>query len=77
MWGFISACEASLRRLRSLATNNAPSAVSSAISVLEDDPTLNAGYGSNLNIDGNVECDAALMCGLDETFGSVAAVSGS
>lgn len=43
---------------------------------LEDDPILNAGYGSNLNMDGKVECDAAVMSGSDEAFGSVAAVSG-
>ncbi|KNZ72915.1 Threonine aspartase 1, partial [Termitomyces sp. J132] len=49
--------------------------VSDAIAVLEDDPHLNAGYGSNLTLNGTVECDAAIMDG-HSTFGSVGAVSG-
>lgn len=73
----------------------ATDAVAEAISVLEDDPCLNAGmtcspghcknslddlsctgHGSNLTLDGTVECDAAIMDGEDEAFGSVGAVSG-
>ena len=34
------------------------------------------GYGSNLTLDGTVECDAALMDGSTGDFGSVGAVSG-
>src|SRR5437588_2071839 len=31
--------------------------------VLEDDPAFHAGYGSHLNLDGRVECDAMVMNG--------------
>ena len=50
-------------------------AVISSISVLENDTCLNAGYGSNLTIDGQVECDASIMND-SGGFGSVGAVSG-
>ncbi|KAF8813801.1 N-terminal nucleophile aminohydrolase [Phlegmacium glaucopus] len=46
-----------------------------AIKVLEDDEHFNAGFGSNLTINGTVECDAAIMDGKG-AFGSVGAVSG-
>jgi beta-aspartyl-peptidase (threonine type) len=36
-------------------------AVEAAVVVLEDDPVFDAGYGSHLNADGQVECDAVLM----------------
>lgn len=49
--------------------------VQTAIQHLEDDEHLNAGYGSNLTLEGTVECDAALMHGTG-LFGSVGAVSG-
>ncbi len=38
-------------------------AIEAAIVVLEDDPVFDAGYGSHLNLDGRVECDAILMNG--------------
>lgn len=38
--------------------------------------TVFKGYGSNLTIDGTVECDAAIMDGRIGDFGSVGAVSG-
>jgi beta-aspartyl-peptidase (threonine type) len=38
-------------------------AVEAAIVVLEDDAVFDAGYGSHLNANGNVECDAIVMDG--------------
>ena len=49
-------------------------AVTAAIVVLEDDPIFDAGYGSHLNLDGQVECDAIIMDGATLRAGSIAAV---
>ncbi|KAK7274516.1 hypothetical protein RIF29_15608 [Crotalaria pallida] len=51
-------------------------AVVAAIQVLEDDPSTNAGRGSNLTEDGNVECDGSIMDGKSAAFGAVGAVPG-
>ncbi|KZT08342.1 N-terminal nucleophile aminohydrolase [Laetiporus sulphureus 93-53] len=51
-------------------------AVEVAITALEDAECLNAGYGSNLTIDGKVECDASIMDGSTGNYGSVGAISG-
>ncbi|KAJ7951118.1 Isoaspartyl peptidase/L-asparaginase [Quillaja saponaria] len=51
-------------------------AVAAAIQVLEDDPSTNAGRGSNLTEDGSVECDASIMDGKSGVFGAVGAVPG-
>lgn len=61
--------------LRALAEGgNALSAAVAATVVLEDDPRLNAGTGSNLRLDGEtIEMDAAVMTG-DARFGAVAAI---
>ncbi|KAI0081257.1 N-terminal nucleophile aminohydrolase [Panus rudis PR-1116 ss-1] len=54
----------------------AVNAVVEAIASLEDSPCLNAGHGSNLTLDGNVECDASIMDGKTGDFGSVGAITG-
>jgi L-asparaginase / beta-aspartyl-peptidase len=49
-------------------------AVEAAIVVLENDPLFDAGYGSHLNLDGRVECDAIVMDGATLRAGSAAAL---
>lgn len=49
-------------------------AVETAVCVLEDDPTFDAGRGSFFNAIGEVEMDAIVMDGRDLNFGAVAAV---
>jgi beta-aspartyl-peptidase (threonine type) len=49
-------------------------AVETAVRILEDDPTYDAGYGSFLNREGEVELDALIMDGRDLNLGAVAAV---
>jgi L-asparaginase / beta-aspartyl-peptidase len=51
-------------------------AVEATIRVLEDDPTFNAGRGSVLNADGEIEMDAAMMDGATLDIGGVAALRG-
>lgn len=49
-------------------------AVEAAVRVLEEDPTFDAGRGSFLNAEGEVELDAIIMEGDELRFGAVAAV---
>src|SRR6516164_6755833 len=58
------------------AGGSALDAVEQAIRALEDDPAFNAGFGSVLNAEGEVEMDAAIMDGSTLDFGGVAAVKG-
>jgi beta-aspartyl-peptidase (threonine type) len=67
----LAAGEAVLRR-----GGSAVEAVEVAIRALEDDPTFNAGYGSVLNANGDVEMDAAVMDGSTLDVGGVAGLRG-
>lgn len=74
----IDACKAGcLRALHAgydilLNGGHALDALEAAITVLEDDPVFDAGYGSHLNLDGYVECDAIIMEAATLRAGSVA-----
>ncbi|KAF8773247.1 isoaspartyl peptidase/L-asparaginase-like isoform X2 [Argiope bruennichi] len=50
-------------------------AVEAAVKVMEDDPVFNAGFGSSLTINGEVEMDAIIMEGTRMRAGAVAAVT--
>ena len=49
-------------------------AVEAAVSILEEDPTFDAGRGAFLNAAGEIELDAMIMDGRTLDFGAVAAV---
>ena len=70
--GCLAAARAGHAVLR--AGGRALDAVEAAVAVLEDDPLFNAGVGSALNLDGDVEMDASLMDGQALAAGAVAAV---
>ncbi|KFA46253.1 hypothetical protein S40293_06500 [Stachybotrys chartarum IBT 40293] len=55
----VAAAEMGMKFLRAGAT--ATEAIEAALRVLEDKEITNAGYGSNLSIDGTVECDATIV----------------
>jgi len=71
--GLTEAIEEGYRLLRQSAS--AMEAVVTAVSMMEDNPLYNAGTGSDLTIDGQVEMDAALMT-QEGRFGGVAGISG-
>ncbi|WP_036222581.1 isoaspartyl peptidase/L-asparaginase family protein [Mesoaciditoga lauensis] len=70
--GMKNAVEAGLKVLRE--GGRALDAVEAAVNVLEDDPLFNAGTGSVLTFDGEVEMDAAVAYGPNLDFGAVAGV---
>ncbi|XP_066246193.1 probable isoaspartyl peptidase/L-asparaginase GA20639 [Euwallacea similis] len=56
------------------AGGSALDAVEAAVKVMEDDEAFNAGYGSVLNFDGEIEMDASIMVGADLRAGAVTVV---
>lgn len=64
------AVEAGYALLKSGASSR--EAVIAAIQVMEDSPLFNAGFGSVLNHEGDVEMDASIMVGSDLSAGAVA-----
>lgn len=69
-------CLAAARRGHALLREGRPAldVVEAAAVALEDDPLFNAGTGSCLNADGEVEMDASIMDGASLSVGAVAAV---
>nr|XP_021532816.1 isoaspartyl peptidase/L-asparaginase-like [Aotus nancymaae] len=63
-------------RFSSRDSRSAVDAVEGAVVALEDDPEFNAGCGSVLNTNGEVEMDASIMDGKDLSTGAVSAVRG-
>lgn len=55
-------------------SDDALEAVERAVNVMELNEYFNAGYGSVLTLEGNVEMDASIMCGRTLNFGAVSIV---
>ncbi|CAG9860104.1 unnamed protein product [Phyllotreta striolata] len=74
--GKISGCKRSLRMGYDVLKNGgtALDAVEAAVRYMEDDENFNAGYGSVLNLDGEVEMDASIMVGSTLSAGAVTVV---
>jgi beta-aspartyl-peptidase (threonine type) len=76
--GAVAACKSGCERALAAgwrileSGGSALDAIEAAVVILEDDPVFDAGYGSHLNLDGRVECDAIVMDGTTLRAGAVA-----
>lgn len=73
-----AACEAAAKAGQSvlLQGGSALDAAEAAVRVMEGDPSLDAGRGSYLNLQGEIEMDAMIMDGRTLDIGAIAAVQG-
>lgn len=74
MEGLSKACIQGMAEMKS--GKKAAEAVVRSINVLEDSPHFNAGYGSALNLEGYVECDASIMTSDKNISINIGAVTG-
>ena len=65
--------EAALRGYK-LINNSRTKALEAVINALEESPKFNCGYGSVLNLNGEVEMDASIVDGALNRFSAVAAI---
>ncbi|XP_071784496.1 threonine aspartase 1-like isoform X1 [Asterias amurensis] len=66
------ACKQAMELIRRQAS--ALDVIAATVAILEDSAFTNAGIGSNLNLCGNVECDASIMEGTSLLYGAVGAI---
>eukprot|EP00026_Physarum_polycephalum_P000370 Phypoly_transcript_00370.p1 GENE.Phypoly_transcript_00370~~Phypoly_transcript_00370.p1 ORF type:complete len:485 (-),score=77.37 Phypoly_transcript_00370:93-1547(-) len=72
-----AALVAAHNQIKSDPKGTALDAVEKAIETLEDNAITNAGIGSNLTVEGTVECDASIMDGTNTAwYGAVGAIEG-
>lgn len=71
-YNMLRACEEAMKLICQGA--RAIEAVEKAVQLLERNKHTNAGYGSNLTLNGEVECDASIMDGFSGRLAAVGAL---